>query len=70
MEHRDLISRIANASKARGLAWVNVRQGTKHEIWQCGTTRVSIPRHREVNELTAEGIMQDLESELGKEWWT
>ena len=43
--------------------------GGKHEIWVCGTTEVVIPRHREINEYTAEGIMKYLETELGEDWW-
>lgn len=35
-----------------------VRQGSGHEIWTIGTERLVIPRHREVNEHTAEGILR------------
>ena len=38
-------------------------------MWQCGGTKVTIPRHREVNELTAQAIFKTLESELGRGWW-
>jgi hypothetical protein len=31
--------------------------------------RIPIPRHREINDYTAQGIMRDLEIKLGKEWW-
>jgi hypothetical protein len=30
---------------------------------------VSIPRYRQINERTAEGIVKDLEDELGRRWW-
>jgi hypothetical protein len=30
---------------------------------------VTIPRHREINELTALGIFKSLEPELGENWW-
>jgi hypothetical protein len=46
-----------------------VRQGKNHEVWQCGTTKLTIPRHAEINEYTAEGIMKDIEDELGEGWW-
>lgn len=35
-----------------------VRQGSNHEIWRIGGERIVIPRHREVNEHTAEGILR------------
>ena len=69
MKRRDLISRIAKTAKANKVSWDLVREGANHEIWQCGSTKVSIPRHREVNESTATGIMKDLETELGEGWW-
>jgi mRNA interferase HicA len=47
-----------------------VRQGGQHEVWRCGETLVVIPRHREINELTAGSIRRHLEAELGKAWWT
>jgi hypothetical protein len=30
---------------------------------------ISIPRHRELNELTARAIIAALEVKLGKDWW-
>jgi len=38
-------------------------------FWQVGGVLVSVPRHRDINEWTAEGIMRDLEPMLGKDWW-
>lgn len=69
MKQRDLKRRIAVVAAARGLTWSMVRQGKQHELWRCGSTPVTIPRHREVNEYTAEGIFNDLEPELGERWW-
>jgi hypothetical protein len=48
--------------------WVHERTG-KHEVWRCGSTVVSIPRHREISEWTAMQIFKDLETELGEKWW-
>jgi Asp-tRNA(Asn)/Glu-tRNA(Gln) amidotransferase A subunit family amidase len=42
---------------------------TGDRIWQCGVTKVTIPRHREINELTAGAIFRALEDELGRGWW-
>jgi hypothetical protein len=65
----DLLRRIARQARAGNVEWRLVREGRQHEIWQCGTTRVSVPRHREVNNYTAEAIMKDLEEEFGEGWW-
>jgi mRNA interferase HicA len=69
MKRTVLIRRIGKAAKRTGAAWTLVRQGGNHEIWSCASTMVTIPRHREINELTAQGIMGDLEAVLGKGWW-
>jgi hypothetical protein len=37
--------------------------------WGGGSTKVTIPRHGEVNELTSEAIFKSLEGELGRAWW-
>lgn len=34
-----------------------VRQGANHELWSLGGQRLTIPRHREINERTARGII-------------
>ena len=69
MERDELLRRARRAARRRGIAWTLVRQGADHEIWQCGSTRVVIPRHREINEGTAFDVQRRLETELGKEWW-
>jgi hypothetical protein len=69
VKQRDLKGRIAAAAATRGLSWLMIRQGRQHEVWRCGSTLVTIPRHREINEYTAEGIFKDLEGELGTGWW-
>ncbi len=61
--------RIARAAKARHLVWRREREGRRHEIWLCGSTEFPVPRHKEINEFTAESIMKELETELGKDWW-
>lgn len=46
-----------------------LRSGGAHDIWECDAFQVSIPRHREINEWTAEAIMRALEGKLGEGWW-
>jgi len=46
-----------------------VREGGEHSVYQCGRQRSTVPRHTEINELTAQGILRQLESEFGSGWW-
>jgi hypothetical protein len=69
MKRRDLLRKISKAAKAADVIWVLVDEGSEHSIYQVGSQRVSVPRHREVNEYTAEGILKDTEDELGRGWW-
>ena len=69
MKQSELKERIQRAATAQSKAWRLVRQGGRHEVWQCGVTKVTIPRHREINELTAGAIFRALEDELGRGWW-
>ncbi len=39
---------------------VLVREGGSHSVFRFGTQSVVIPRHREINELTARGILRSL----------
>lgn len=69
MKRRALIARIRTAAAERHIACELVRQGSQHEFWEVGGLRFTIPRHREINEWTAEAIMRDLEPILGEDWW-
>ncbi|CAN5908865.1 hypothetical protein BH23ACT10_BH23ACT10_22550 [soil metagenome] len=35
-----------------------LREGANHEVWSLGGQRITIPRHREINERTAQGIIK------------
>jgi hypothetical protein len=50
-------------------SWNSYARAAKNTIYRCGSQLVTVPRHREINEMTAIGIMADLEAELGKGWW-
>jgi mRNA interferase HicA len=69
MKRRDLLLKISKAAKVVGIDWEPVREGAEHTIYRIGSQKVSVPRHREINQLTAEGILKDTEEELGKGWW-
>ncbi len=52
-----------------GIRWAQLRSTGAHDVWECDGVRVSIPRHREINEQTAQAIMRILEGKLGENWW-
>ena len=69
MKYTDLIRKIRRAAAAAGITFEMIRQKGSHQIWKCGSTSVTIPKHSEVNEITAESICKTLEAELGEKWW-
>jgi len=60
LKRTDLVRRIAKAAAARGIEFVLVREGGGHSIYRYGSQNVVIPRHREINEMTARGILRDV----------
>ena len=69
MKRADLIRKISARAAGTGTAFTLVREGGSHSIFRCGHQSIVIPRHREISELTARGIMRDLDGVLGKDWW-
>jgi mRNA interferase HicA len=61
MKKRDLIKRLRAIAKAANTDLELVREGANHEVWTIGDERLVIPRHREINEYTAEGIIKKAE---------
>ncbi len=54
-------------ARRKGVTWKLDRQGSTHD-WTCGPVNVTVPRHREINEMTANGICRTLEKAFGKGW--
>ena len=69
MKRRVLLKRIATAAAAAGVSFDLVREGGEHSVYQCGRERFTVPRHTEINEITAQAILRHLESQFGKGWW-
>lgn len=69
MKRRDLLRKIAAASADAGADFGEVREGGNHTVYRCGSESVIVPRHNEINEITAKSIMKNLEAELGEGWW-
>jgi mRNA interferase HicA len=51
---------IRKAAKVGGVEFVLVREGSEHSIYRYGTQQLVVPRHRELNEITARAILKDL----------
>jgi len=49
------------------LGWWLLRQGGNHEIWTNGEHTVPVPRHKEINEFTAKGILRKAEKNAVKQ---
>jgi hypothetical protein len=69
MKRRDLERMIAIRASHRGGVWDLLRSAGGHDIWSLDGIRIPIPRHNEINEYTAQGILKATESKLGEGWW-
>jgi len=69
VKRRDLVRLIADAARRRGMTWELVREGSAHEVWALDGRRITVPRHREIKEVTARAVLQAFEEELGTRWW-
>ncbi|MCM0605731.1 MAG: type II toxin-antitoxin system HicA family toxin [Xanthomonadaceae bacterium] len=54
MKRKDLESELSQ------LGWWLKREGGKHSVWTNGVKTQMIPRHKEINEFTAKGIMKSV----------
>jgi predicted RNA binding protein YcfA (HicA-like mRNA interferase family) len=52
MKRRDLLARLAE------LGWRFDREGGAHTIYRKGERTMAVPRHAEINELTARSILR------------
>jgi hypothetical protein len=68
VKRTQLLKRVTREARAKGLS-VEVIQGRRHEKWVIGSIGVTVPRHRDINEMTAESIQKQLEDVLGRGWW-
>lgn len=58
---RDLMKMLRAIASAADVELLFVREGGNHEIWTIGGETIVIPRHREVNQRTAEAIITKVE---------
>jgi mRNA interferase HicA len=67
MKRTDLIKRLRQIADDSDVVFALVREGANHEIWSFNGQRLSIPRHREINEYTARGIITTAQQTLEEE---
>jgi predicted RNA binding protein YcfA (HicA-like mRNA interferase family) len=60
MKKRELIKRL------KEFGWWKYGEGSSHEKWTNGEQKLPIPRHAEINEFTAMGILKIAQSNPGK----
>ncbi|MBI1758030.1 MAG: hypothetical protein HYR62_02180 [Actinobacteria bacterium] len=63
MKWQELMRRLADLANARGVEMTTVEGGSHTKI-TIGSARTTVPRHAEVNELTARGILRHVETAL------
>ncbi|MCI2264551.1 type II toxin-antitoxin system HicA family toxin [Sediminivirga luteola] len=68
-KRRDIIRRIVEAAKKRGMSFALTHEGGRHSIYKLDGLTIPIPRHREIGEGVTEAIYKQCEPKLGKGWW-
>lgn len=66
MNRRALLASLSRSAKSAGLTVTLVRHGGRHDVYSCGELIIVIPRHREINERTARGIIAEVDEYLGR----
>lgn len=59
MKQRDLLNALRDMATTAGVDFVFVRSGSDHDQYRIDGQLVPIPRHREIVERTARGIIKD-----------
>jgi predicted RNA binding protein YcfA (HicA-like mRNA interferase family) len=57
VKRRDLLKRLEEIADTE-----LVRHGGSHDIYCVGNVQVTIPRHNEINEITAKAIIKEAQS--------
>lgn len=67
MKQRDLLKSLRQIAKDRGTTLDFIRHGADHDQYRIGGYLIPVPRHREINERTAKGIIADAAEHLNGE---
>ena len=60
MKRRDLMKHLAAEAKRHGLEVEVVREGGSHTVIRIGDKQTTVPRHSEINEITAKAILKTM----------
>ncbi len=58
MKRAELLRNLRTVAKAHAVELALVREGGAHSVYRCGPVQFTIPRHTEINENTARGILR------------
>ena len=53
-----LVKRTALERELKKAGWSFKRHGGNHDVWSNGQDETTVPRHNEINEYTAKGILK------------
>jgi mRNA interferase HicA len=61
MKRRDIVKRMRQIARDKGVTATTIEHGRHTKIMFDGIRVTTIPRHNEINELTAKGIIKAME---------
>ncbi len=59
MKRDELLRTLRRIARLNHVEFAFVREGKKHEIWSFDGLHISVPRHRDVERFTAEGLIKE-----------
>ena len=65
MKKRDLVKKLKSMAREAGFELV-FEGGSKHDKYRVNGEMIVVPRHKEINEITAQEILKDLAEALGE----
>lgn len=65
MRRSDLLRQLEQVAADADGTFAFHREGGNHEIWKANGKSIPIPRHREVNDYTAQKIISQVQDALG-----
>lgn len=66
MKRQALITTIAKMARKAGVAFTLRRHGANHDVYDLGGAMIVVPRHAEINEMTAQAILKQARAALGQ----
>ena len=68
-KRRDILKKITEAAKAKGVTFEFARKGGNHDIYKLDGAPIPVGRHRDFEESYAVMLYKECECKLGKGWW-